>query len=69
MDRKKVEFSKSIDPSINVIMGTTYFGTLMSIGPKPIIIFHDNEAAKIELPKVPIPILVVEVPKLFLYES
>ena len=45
MDRKKIEFSKSNDSSINVIMGTTYSGTPSSTGPRPITIFHDNEAA------------------------
>ena len=45
MDRKKIEFSESNDPSINVITSTTYSGTPSSTGPKPITIFHDNEAA------------------------
>ena len=69
MDRKEIEFFDSKDSSINVITGTIYFGTPTSTGPKPITIFHDNEAAKTELPKVPIPILVVEVPRPFSYES
>ena len=50
-------------------MGTTYSGTASSTSPRPITIFHDNEAAKIELPKVLISVLVVEVPKPFPYES
>ena len=63
MDRKKIEFSESIDPFINVIMGTTYSGTSSSNGPKAITIFHDNEMAKAEMPKVSTPVLVVEVPR------
>ena len=69
MDRKEIEFSKSIDPSINVIIGTMYSKTPSSIGPKPIMIFHDNEMAKDEMPKVSMSILVVEVPRPFPYES
>ena len=69
MDKKKIEFSDLEGPSINVIMGTTYSETPSSSGPRPIIIFHENETARTEVPKVPIPILVVEVPKAFLYES
>ena len=69
MDRKEIKFSNSEGSSINVITGTTYSRTLFSIGPKPITIFHDNKAAKTELPKVHIPVLVVEVPKPFPYES
>ena len=68
MEKKEIEFSESIDPSINVIAGTTYLGTPSSTGLRPIIIFHDNEATKIELLKVPIPVLVVEVPRPFPYE-
>ena len=55
MDRKKIEFSSSEGSSIDVIMGITYSRTPSSTGPKPITIFHDNEAAKTGLPKVPIP--------------
>ena len=69
MDKKEIEFSDSKNPSINVIIGTTYLGTPSSTGPRPITIFHDNEATKIEVPKIPIPILVVEVPRHFPYES
>ena len=69
MDRKEIEFSKSIHPSINVITGTTYSRTPSSVDPKPIIIFHDNEVARAEVPKVSIPILMVEVPRPFPYES
>ena len=69
MDRKEIEFSKSNDPSINVIMGTTYSGTPSSTGLKPITIFHDNKAARVEVPKVSTPVLVVEVPRPFPYES
>ena len=69
MDKKKIEFSNSIDPSINVIMGTTYLGTSSSTDLRLITIFHDNEEARNEIPKVPKPILVVEVPSSFLYES
>ena len=64
MDRKKVEFSKSIDPSIDIITGTTYLRTFSSNGPKAITIFHDNEVAEAEMPKVSTPVLVVEVPNL-----
>ena len=69
MDRKEIEFSKSNDPSISVIIGTTYLGTPSSTGPRPITIFHDNETARAEMPKVSIPILVIEVPKPFPYKS
>ena len=69
MDRKEIEFSDTESSSINVITGTTYSGTLSSTGPQPITIFHDNEAAITELPKVPILMLVVEVPRPFPYES
>ena len=68
MDRKEIEFSESNDLSIDVITGTTYSGTLSSTGPKPITIFHDNEAARDEMPKVSTPVLVVEVPRPFPYE-
>ena len=80
MDKKEIELSDSIDPSINVITGTTYLGTLSSTGTtylgtlsstgrRPITIFHDNEEAKNEMPKVPIPILMVEDPRPFSYKS
>ena len=69
MDRKEIEFSSSKGSSIDVITSTTYSGTPSSTSPRPITIFHDNEAAKIELPKVPIPVLIVEVPRPFSYES
>ena len=69
MDRKEIEFLKSNDLSIDVITSITYSGTPSSTGPRPIMIFHDNEAAKDEMPKVSTPILVVEVPKPFPYES
>ena len=69
MDKKKIEFSNSIDPSINVIMGTTYLRTPSSTGSRPITIFHDNEEARNKIPKVLIPVLVIEVPSLFPYES
>ena len=69
MDRKEIEFSELIHLSINVITGTTYSGTPSSVGPKPITIFHDNEAARVEVPKVSILVLMVEVPRPFPYES
>ena len=69
MDRKEIEFSKSIDLFISVIIGTTYLGTPSSTGPKVTMIFHDNEAAKDEMPKVSTLVLVVEVPRPFSYES
>ena len=68
MDRKEIEFSDVEGSSINVITDTTYSRTLSSTGPKPITIFHDNEVARTEVPKVPIPVLVVEVPRPFPYE-
>ena len=69
MDKKEIEFSDSIDLSINVIMGTTYSRTPSSTSLRPITIFHDNEEAKNEILKVPIPVLVVEVAWPFPYES
>ena len=63
MDRKEIEFSESIGPSINVITGTTYSGTPSSTDPRPITIFHDNKVASVEIPKVSTPVLVVEVPR------
>ena len=69
MDRKEIEFSKSNNPSIDVITGTTYSMTLLSTGPRSIIIFHDNEATRDEMPKVSTPVLVVEVPRPFPYKS
>ena len=69
MDRKEIEFLDSEGLSINVITGTTYLKTPSSIGPRPITIFHDNETARAEEPKVSAPVLVVEVPRPFLYES
>ena len=65
MDRKEIEFSDSEGSSINVITGITYSGTSSSIGPRPITIFHDNEAARVEVPKVSILVLVIEVPRPF----
>ena len=44
-------------------------GTLFSTGPRPITIFHGNEAARVEMPKVSTLVLVVEVPRPFPYES
>ena len=69
MDRKEIDFLESVDPSIDVITGITYSGTASSNGFREITIFHDNEAAKAEMPKVSTPILVLEVPKPFPYES
>ena len=69
MDRKKIEFSSSEGSSIDVITGTTYSGTPSLTGPMPITIFYDNEAAKMELPKVSTLVLVVEVSKPFPYKS
>ena len=69
MDIKEIEFCNSEGSSINVIMGTTYSGTPSSTGPKRITIFYDNEAARTEMPKVSIPVLVVEVSRPFPYES
>ena len=69
MDKKEIEFSDSINPSINVITDTTYSGNPSSTCPRLITIFHDNEEARNEMPKVPILVLVVEVLSLFPYES
>ena len=69
MDRKEIEFLESNDPSVNVITGTTYSRTLSSIDPRPITIFHDNEAARDEMPKAPIPVLMVKVRRPFPYKS
>ena len=69
MDKKDIEFSKLIDPSISVITSTIYLGTPSSTGPRQIMIFPNNEAAKNEMPKVSTLVLVVEVPKPFPYES
>ena len=63
MDKKEIEFPKLNDPSIDVIIGTTYSRTLSSTGPRPITIFHDNEAARDEMSKVSTPVLVIEVPR------
>ena len=69
MDKKEIEFSNSIDPSINVIMDTTYSRTPSSTSLRLITIFHDNEKVRNEMPKVLIPVLVVEVLRPFSYES
>ena len=69
MDKKEIEFSSSEGSPIDVITGTMYSGTLLSTGPRPITIFHDNKTARMELPKVPIPVLLAEVPKPFSFES
>ena len=69
MDRKEIEFSGLEDSSVNVITGTVYSGTPSSTGPRPITIFHDNEMAAMEVPKVQTPVLLVEVPKPFPYTS
>ena len=67
MDRKEIEFFNLEDSSINV--GYMYSRVPSSTGPRPITIFHDNEAAGMELPKVLVPVLLVEVPKPFPYAS
>ena len=69
MDMKEIEFSESNDPFIDFITGITYSETLSSTGLRSITIFHDNEAARDEMLKVLTPILMVEVPRPFLYES
>ena len=69
MDKKEIEFSKSNSPSINVITGTTYSKNPSSTGPRPITIFHDNEAARVEIAKVSALVLMLEVPRPFTYES
>ena len=69
MDRKRIEFSESNDPSINVITGTTYSRTPSSTGPRSITIFHDNMTARDEVPKVSTPVLMVEVLGPFPYKS
>ena len=69
MDRKEIEFFDLEDSSVNIITGTMYSGAPSSTSPKPITIFHDNVAAKMELPKVPRSILLIEIPKPFPYAS
>ena len=69
MDRKEIKFSDLEDSSVNVITGTMYLGAPLSTGPRPITIFHDNEMVATELPKVPTPVLLVEVSKPFPYAS
>ena len=69
MDRKEIEFLESNYPSINVIMDTMYSRTPSSTRPKPITTFHNNETARVEMPKVSASAVVVEVPRPFLYES
>ena len=69
MNIKEIEFSSSEGSFINVITGTTYSGTPSSTGLKPITILHDNETARTELPKIPIPVLMIEVSEPFPYKS
>ena len=69
MDWKEIEFSKSNDPSINVITGTIYLETPSSIDPRSITIFHDNEMVRDEMPKVSTLVSMVEVPRPFPYKS
>ena len=69
MVRKEIKFFDLEDSFVNVITGTMYSGTPSSNGPRPITIFHDNETVGMELPKVPVPTLLVEVPKPFPYAS
>ena len=69
MDRKEIEFSSLEGSSIDVITSTTYSGIPSSTVPRPITIFHDNEAARTEMPKIPIIVLMVEVSKPFPYKS
>ena len=69
MDRKEIEFSDLEDSFVNVITSTMCSRAPSSTGPRPITIFHDNEATRMELPKVSILVLLVEVPKPFPYES
>ena len=69
MDKKEIEFSNSEGSSINVITCTIYSGIPSSTGPRSITIFHDNETARAVVPKVSIPVLVVEIPRPFPYES
>ena len=67
MDKKEIEFSDLEDSSVNVITGMMYSGAPSSTGPRSITIFHDNKVAGMEVPKVPTPVLLVEVPKPFPY--
>ena len=69
MDRKEIKFFDLEDSSVNVMTGTMYSRAPSSTSSRPIIIFHDNEAAGMELPNVLVPVLLVEVPKPFPYES
>ena len=69
MDRKEIEFSNSDGSYIKIITGTTYSMTPSSVDPRPITIFHDNKAARAEVPKVSILVLMIEIPRPFPYES
>ena len=69
MDGKEIKFSSKKEQSIKMITGTTYSGTSSPNRPKPIVIFHDNLPIKDKTSKAPRPVLVVEVPRPFLYKS
>ena len=69
MDRKEIEFFDFEDSFVNVITGTMYSGAPSLTSSRPITIFDDNETAATELPKVPTPVLLVEVLKPFPYTS
>ena len=69
IDKKEIKFFDSEGSSINIITGTTYSEIPSSIDPRPITIFHNNGAARAEIPQILTSMLIVEVPKSFPYES
>ena len=70
MNRKEIEFSKkSEEQFVNVITRAAYAENPSQNGPKPLIIFYDDEPMNDVLPKMHKPLLTVEVPKPFPYES
>ena len=69
IDGKEIEFSSKREQSIHVITGTTYSRNPSLNGSRPITIFHDNLPVKDETSEAPKLVLVVEVPRPFLYKS
>ena len=68
MDRKEIEFSRPEEQSIDVITGIAHSRTPSPNGPRLITIFDDNEPVEDKAPKARNPLLIVEVPKPFLYK-
>ena len=69
IDKREIEFLSRGGHSINMITDATYSGNLSPNGPRLITIFHDNLLVKDETSEAPKPVLVIEVPKPFLYKS